>query len=347
MLIPRSHGYPMQMYDRVDLIRVLYNALHKDHHKLLTSKKLDTITTHDAGVTVTCQDGSKYSGSVVIGADGVHSKTRQAMRKLALAASVEKEIWEAEKPFPALYRSVYFSIPRSTPQGVMAETHSKGKSIFYVTGTDHACVFLCEQLSEPTTERSRYTKDDEKALIERFWNFPIIESLTVGDVAAQSTASGMIDLEEGTAKKCSYKRIVIMGDAYHKVTPHCGLGFNMGAQDVAVLVNQLKEVVDASKDGEPTTEAIEKAFDTYQTIRDQNVSVDTTVGNMLARTSMWMSWGYWLLSRYIFASRLWEWLFFRSLLPEGIKCGVVLKHLPGKEPFSGTVPWDNDMSALS
>lgn len=336
----------MMLHDRVDLVRVLYNALHKDHHKLLASKKLDTITTDDTGVTVTCTDGSKYSGSIVIGADGVHSKTRQAMRKLALAANVDKEIWEAEKPFPALYRSIYFSFPRTTPRGIMAETHSKGKSIFYVTGTDHASVFLCEDLPEPTTERPNYTEDDKKAIIQRFWDFPIIESLTVGDVAKQEhIASGMIDLEHGVAKKASYERIVIIGDAYHKVTPHCGLGFNMGAQDIAVLVNLLKDTVETSKTGEPTTEALDATFQAYQSSRDKHVSKDMVVGDLLVRTSMWTNWGLWLLGRYLITSRLWEWLFLRKLLSDGIKCGYVLNHIPGEEPFVGKMPWDNGIPA--
>jgi 2-polyprenyl-6-methoxyphenol hydroxylase-like FAD-dependent oxidoreductase len=66
------------------LLRVLYDNL-KDPGKILANKDLADVK-HDAtGVTAICADGSSFRGDILIGADGVSSKTRSKMWELAAA----------------------------------------------------------------------------------------------------------------------------------------------------------------------------------------------------------------------------------------------------------------------
>jgi 2-polyprenyl-6-methoxyphenol hydroxylase-like FAD-dependent oxidoreductase len=63
-------------------LRSLYENL-KDPRKVLVNKDLVDIK-HDAdGVTAFCADGSSFRGDILLGADGVFSKTRSKMWELA------------------------------------------------------------------------------------------------------------------------------------------------------------------------------------------------------------------------------------------------------------------------
>ena len=50
------------------------------------NKKIQSITTTPSATTVHCADGTSYTGTILIGADGAHSLVRTQMRTLALAA---------------------------------------------------------------------------------------------------------------------------------------------------------------------------------------------------------------------------------------------------------------------
>lgn len=60
----------------------MYDQL-KDQSKIKTSKRVLSIEHGESSVTVFCQDGSNYTGDIVIGADGIHSRTRQEMQRFA------------------------------------------------------------------------------------------------------------------------------------------------------------------------------------------------------------------------------------------------------------------------
>lgn len=62
----------MIFFERRMLVDVLYKHI-RQREKVLTSKRVSLITQDHHGVTVECQDGSLYQGSILVGADGVHS----------------------------------------------------------------------------------------------------------------------------------------------------------------------------------------------------------------------------------------------------------------------------------
>lgn len=77
-------GYEIAFGDRQVLLQVLLGAI-RDKSKILVNKKIVDIVHAPDSVTVKCQDGTIYNGSILAGADGVRSKTRQTMWKLAEA----------------------------------------------------------------------------------------------------------------------------------------------------------------------------------------------------------------------------------------------------------------------
>lgn len=77
-----SIGYPLISIARRDVIRILYENL-KDKSKVHPNQRVKNISSTESGVTVTAEDGSTWTGDIVVGADGVRSAVRQEMWRIA------------------------------------------------------------------------------------------------------------------------------------------------------------------------------------------------------------------------------------------------------------------------
>jgi 2-polyprenyl-6-methoxyphenol hydroxylase-like FAD-dependent oxidoreductase len=76
---------PLAFLERRILLDILYTAL-PDASRVLVGKSVASVDQeHDGknGMTVRTHDGSSYHGDLVVGADGVHSRVRQEMWRLA------------------------------------------------------------------------------------------------------------------------------------------------------------------------------------------------------------------------------------------------------------------------
>lgn len=327
------------------LLEILNRALRPSEDKILVSKRLTDIKCTSNGVSVTCEDGSIYTGSIVIGIDGSRGKTRRTMREMALRDNdVDRKIWEAEGQFPAHFKYMSMNLPRCSHRGTISETHSKNLSLMYVSEYDKATIHICEKLDKPVFEHVEFTRDDEGKILTKFKEFIVADASMIMDVAFRITTGSMSLLEEGVAQKWSYKRIVLVGDACHKVSPFGGLDFNMGIQDAVALVNSLRKATDESNTGEPTADAIDAAFKEYHEIRASSVARDYKISGALLRVSTWANWFAWFISVYTFTSWFWEVLVLKRILPRRGKSGLVLNHVSAGEKLCGSVPWDNKMT---
>lgn len=82
----------MAFLDRQKLLDILYRN-YPDKINIITGTKVTEVRKVDNGVCVSTDDGTLYHGDLVVGADGVHSRMRSEMWRLAGAAhkSVAKE----------------------------------------------------------------------------------------------------------------------------------------------------------------------------------------------------------------------------------------------------------------
>lgn len=71
-------GYRMWFMDRQHILKGLYDSL-LDKSKIHTSNEFFKIEELDEGVRVALKDGSTIYGDILVGADGVHSRTRTEM----------------------------------------------------------------------------------------------------------------------------------------------------------------------------------------------------------------------------------------------------------------------------
>lgn len=67
---------------RADLLDVLYRHLPNKHKVFKVGAEVIDCQLRDSGVRVYLEDNTIVEGSILVGADGTHSKVRQAMEKL-------------------------------------------------------------------------------------------------------------------------------------------------------------------------------------------------------------------------------------------------------------------------
>ena len=301
----------------------------------------------------------------MLGADGVHSQTRSLMRKLALqqaqrdttaaTTATTTTTWENEGPFPAKYTCLFFTIePKPLSAGLFVDTECKDRCLIYMAGQQRGWIFLSEKTTRPDSKDDTSTaiasKDENISdFASRFAEFPITKDTKVKDVFphANTTTAGMTNLQEGLAGQWSWGRIVLAGDSCHKFTPHAGLGYNSGVQDVVVLVNVLQKTLGGSQQDaqDLTTEQITEAFRAYQDLRMPFAQADSFVSATFVRLQSWANWAYYIMARYVFPLWVWDYLLYNYVAPAGLRYAAVLEHITAEEPFTGSLEWENKMQA--
>ena len=330
---------------RSELLEKLYYGLPEDdRQRVLTGKKVTSIASDDVGVSVTCSDGATYTGSMIIGADGAHSATRLAMRRLALDEDPNRA-WDPENPFVSEYKLAWFRAPTILDRGCFNFTYASGYSAMWLSLAESSCGIIYAKLPEPTRERTRYTKRDLEEYVAQYAHLPATETHTFGDVVDLSMA-GMVNVEEGLAENWSWGRIVLIGDACHKMSPNLGMGYQAGLQDIVDLANRLRRALRAAPDRQPDVETLGKTFEDYKTSRAKPLSEVLDVSHKGIRLHTRASWIDWIFTRFIFS---WDFAM-RYLVGKSaprIARSLVLDYVPASEPMMGRVKWEHPMPESS
>lgn len=88
-------GSKMRFMDRRKVIDTLFENL-RDRSKVKTSHGVVKIINQPDGVEVETADGSLFHGDLVVGADGVHSRVRQEMQRIAAEHSPGIDLFPEE-----------------------------------------------------------------------------------------------------------------------------------------------------------------------------------------------------------------------------------------------------------
>ncbi|KAI0546277.1 hypothetical protein F4679DRAFT_413325 [Xylaria curta] len=300
-LIETNHGYGISTVHRPHYVKALYNALPEEAKaRIHVRKRVVRIDVADDGVVVHCADGTVERGSIVIGADGVHSRTRQVMQSLAKGEPVETE---QPSPFVTTYRMLFGNLPALSdlPAGMNFECAADGVSTQIMTGTTQAWFAVYEKLATPTSKRLRWTEDDKREVLQRWGKLYMAPGYTVDDIYALRDGDvGLINLEEGLLDTWSWKRAVLVGDAVRKLEPHAGLGYNSGVADLVVLINGLRKLTHQAT-ALPTTGDLEALFRSYQAQRMEDTPAIVAMSERRARMCAWLGVKDWFMARFVVA----------------------------------------------
>ncbi|KAK8013839.1 FAD-dependent monooxygenase [Apiospora arundinis] len=310
----RPVDHKRSAFHRRDLVKMLHDTLDSGSQKRIhTGKKVVDIQSTSEGVTVHCADGTTFDGSIVIGADGVHSKTRGFMRNLALkaAASDPGVKVNPEKPYTASYRCMvqlkpnppiprphilpalplgnYPTAPTDPSAGENHDCHGPKLSSMVIYGPERSWFFMYEQLDQPTQERRDYTEADMEQYAQQFSQMHLTDGVRFEDVWPKRQGAGMSDLYEGMVEHWHHGRVVLCGDAAFKVTPNIGWGYNSGSHSVVALTNRLHDLVHNRDDtsAPPTTQQLSKAFAEYGRERRADLGLVQILSSFATRQQAW------------------------------------------------------------
>lgn len=101
----------MRFVDRYRFLSSILGGI-QDKSKIRTREGFVSFTETDTGVTVRTDQGNTYEGSIIVGADGVHSETRKQLAALTADTKMAKTL---SNGFKTRCKSHVFSVP--VPRG--------------------------------------------------------------------------------------------------------------------------------------------------------------------------------------------------------------------------------------
>lgn len=219
-------------------------------HKMMAKKTRDLGTNVQLGISVTSlenrsddvavtfSDGSKSVYDIVVGADGLFSRTRGMIL--------------ADAPKPKFTGQACWRVQFDIPQGWNENCMYIGKDVklgFTLCAPDKMYMYLLETVpNNPKVKPQEYLSKLTELTAE--FTGPVEQVLKTMSEQNDMNYRPLeaILLEEAW----SVGRVVLLGDAAHATTPHLGAGAGMAVEDAIVLVQELEK-----------NETVEKAFDAY------------------------------------------------------------------------------------
>lgn len=227
---------PFVSMSRTALHEVLARAVRRHGVDVRLGVTADRLEEAGDGVRVTLSDGTADQFDLVVGADGLHSKTRA----LVLPAA----------PQPAYAGQVIWRIGGRCPEGLehytimIAGPHRIG--LVPLPG-DELYLWMLDGTLPPE-------RPAQERLLELFQERMAAYGGYAPAVAAQVTSPGQVDfraLQTVLVPPPWHRgRVVLIGDAVHATTPHMAWGAGLAIEDAVVLAELAGNGVPAAEIGE-------------------------------------------------------------------------------------------------
>ncbi|RKL20263.1 hypothetical protein BFJ68_g2972 [Fusarium oxysporum] len=155
-----------------------------------------------------------------------------------------------------------------------------------------------QQCTWPT--RRRYTKADMEALVSKLSERPVTDTVVFGELWKRRLKAQMISLEEGVLEHWTSSRIVLAGDAVHKVTPNSALGGNTAMEDAVVIANTLHALLARHPNEKSSEVELQDAMrQEYQDTRVDRARAIVKAGGVLTRQQAYDGWKAYITQRWL------------------------------------------------
>ncbi|MEJ0015127.1 MAG: FAD-dependent monooxygenase [Acetobacteraceae bacterium] len=234
-------GAPYWLVHRGDFHAVLVQALAERAPGAISIDARCTDFTQDAGgVTLLLEDGEMVRGAALIGADGVHSRIREALFGTARATFTGFMAWRGVVPMERLPERLRqrYGMTWIGPHGhVVTYPLRRGELLNFVAAIERDD-WLIESWSEPGTVAE--CRRDLAA-----WHPDVLAIVDAIDVPYKWAMLGREPLAQW-----SVGRVSLLGDACHPTLPFLAQGANMAIEDGMVLARCLDAQLVAAHDAE-------------------------------------------------------------------------------------------------
>ncbi|KAH7012225.1 uncharacterized protein B0I36DRAFT_356305 [Microdochium trichocladiopsis] len=211
-VLEKHHGWGLRILLRTQLVEALYTMLPEEaKSKVLLGKQVESVYMDKVGVQVTCQDGHKEEGDILIGADGVRSRTRLCME--ALRQHKSPMIWMRDIKARIAQPTGQVEPLSDAPSHMKCDGVNYGGATQYLHGKKVSCFAIYEKLAKPSSKHHRYTDDDKREMLERWSHLMVMPNYSVRDLKLTGGNIGPYDCEEGFISDWYHGRIVLVGDA--------------------------------------------------------------------------------------------------------------------------------------
>ncbi|KAI8612737.1 hypothetical protein BC830DRAFT_1135391 [Chytriomyces sp. MP71] len=226
---------------------VLRSALHeimttsalKGGVKLFVCKQLVGIDQTEGRVTAHFKDGTSATGSVLIGADGIHSQTRALIFEQAKTGD-----------YPIFTGSQgHVGVSSLSPDDPLLKQVKAGLSFFTDSSNQNTVELMFTSPSRLSWRVSDYSQEgkeveswapatnlpkevDRLAELVKSWGVPSY----VTDVMRHAIRISPVSIyDRKSLKTWTVGNVTLIGDSAHGMPPHLGQGTNQALEDVAVL----------------------------------------------------------------------------------------------------------------
>ncbi|KAL8979776.1 MAG: hypothetical protein Q9205_004972, partial [Flavoplaca limonia] len=255
--IAERNGYPFLNVERRAFLQAMFESL-AEKNLVKTKRRITDIVECEDGIKVILSDGTEEHGHIVVG---------------SLQTS---------------YCCLLGIAPTPTGLGIrdMTCVHDHGFSFLFLSQPNQTYFFVFFKLPKQAKRsvNCRWTSEDADKAADSVASHPISDSLEFGELWRTRIRGQLVSVEEGIFKHWHFGRLVLTGDAAHKVdqvsgpatteliyatqvSPNFALGGNTGMESVVVLANELYRLKAVTSSATPTKEAIRTTFQRYQELR--------------------------------------------------------------------------------
>ncbi|KAF9394797.1 hypothetical protein BGX21_010222 [Mortierella sp. AD011] len=255
-------GYDTLLFSRSRFYDLLFSRLpaEKIHYK----KKVMSIAYNKEGAMIRCSDGTTYHGDILVGADGTYSGVRQSLYKLMQSTGQLPDsdtkalnkcnicmVGTTDPLDPEKYPGI------SGPTAVLYQIIGEGTPYTWSSMSipnNQICWSVVKQLGSEESEdemfrNSEWGPQSNEAMISEVKDLRIPTG-TLGDLidATPKEYISRVFLEDKLFETWHDRRVVLIGDACHKMLPSSGQGAVNAMQDAVILANCIYELRSVAED---------------------------------------------------------------------------------------------------
>jgi FAD-dependent urate hydroxylase len=261
---PLADGVSTTTIRRADLYAALRAAAEQRGIAVAYGKRLTTATTGADGVTAEFQDGSTVHGDLLIGADGLHSRTRKALDPAA-----------PEPRYLGLLNAGGFTagpVAGAPEPGVMQMAFGRRAFFGWASAPDGSVWWFANPPAKRPVEPGEWSPARWKAqLLELFADDEIPAAALIA--ASDEIVGPWNTWDFPRVPVWRNDRVVLVGDAAHAVSPSSGQGASMAIEDAVTLGRCLAAIP-----------AIPAAFAEYERLRRGRVEKVVAYGRRSGST---------------------------------------------------------------
>ncbi|KAF9119113.1 hypothetical protein BGW39_000560 [Mortierella sp. 14UC] len=266
-------GYDRVLFSRPELYDMLFNKT--PSHKVHLSKKIVSFDQDQGGVTVTFADDTTAHGDILVGADGAHSAVRKHLYKLLEEEGLlpECDTKAMSVGYVSLVGTTDALDPVKYPAVLQEECDTvfiigdKGIPYTWATFTipgNKICWNIVIQLglsslADEEVGSADWVAQDNRKMLDSIRHFKTTYG-TLGELfdATPIERVSKVAFEDKLFETWNHGRVVVIGDAAHKLLPSTGAGAVNAMQDAVLLSNHIYDILPTSH------ENIEAALNEYK-----------------------------------------------------------------------------------